>query len=274
MTTKEKYVNISVEQYKFIGQFNFSTQEIQMKLLLTGAGGYTGRGLSEVLAAHHFVRGVDIVEKKTACQEFKVADITDYDTCLKIVEGLDAMVLCHMAPNPHGYKTPPMSFDINAKGTANLYHAAQEAGIKKVVLISSCGVLLEGKSNRDAQIGVGPYNYGKGLYALTKIIQEGIALHYYMAAQIATAVLRPSWIVYDGELVTKYGEKMERYYASLIDPRDIGTAVVAALAVPDLKLESFNIGQADLDSDSTSTQTRLKWTPTYRFESLPRVDDK
>jgi nucleoside-diphosphate-sugar epimerase len=246
-----------------------------MKLLLTGAGGYTGRGLSEILAAQHFVRGVDIVEKQTACQVFKVADITSYETCQTLVEGLDALVMCHMAPNPHGYKTPPMSFDINAKGTANLYHAAQEAGINKVVLISSCGVLREGKSNRDAQIGVGPYNYGKGLYTLTKIIQECIALDYFKAAKIATAVLRPGWIVYDGELITKYGEKMERYYSSLLDPRDIGTAALAALALPDLGLESFNIGQSDYtEVDSTSTQARLEWTPTYRFESLPRVVDK
>lgn len=246
-----------------------------MKLLLTGAGGYTGKGLSQVLAARHFVRGVDIVEKPTACQEFKVADITDYETCLKIVQGLEALVLCHMAPNPHGYKTPPMSFDINAKGTANLYHAAQQAGIKKVVLISSCGVLdVNSPPPRDAQIGVGPYNYGKGLYTLTKIIQEGIALDYFKAAQIATAVLRPGWIVYDGELITKYGEKMERYYGSLLDPRDIGTATIAALDLPDLGLEAFNIGQSDYtEIDASATRSRLKWSPTYRFESLPRVAD-
>lgn len=244
-----------------------------MKLLLTGAGGYTGRGLAEVLASQHFVRGADIVEKASACQEFKVADITQYETCQALVEGLDAMVLCHMAPNPHGYKTPPMSFDINAKGTANLYHAAQEAGIKKVVLVSTCGVLVKGL-HRDAQVGEGPYNYGTGLYTLTKIIQECIALDYFRSTQIATAVLRPGWIVYDEELVTKYGEKMERYYGSLLDPRDIGTAALAALALPDLGLEAFNVGQADyVEIDATAAQNRLKWTPTYRFESLLRVVD-
>ena len=56
---------------------------------------------------------------------------------------MDAMVLCHMAPNPNGYKVPPPAFDINVKGTANLYHAAAEAGLKTVVLISSCGVLAK-----------------------------------------------------------------------------------------------------------------------------------
>ncbi len=245
-----------------------------MKVLLTGATGYTGRGLSEVLAARHPVRGADIADKKTACQEFRVADITDYETCLALVDGVDALVLCHMAPNPHGYKTPPLAFDINAKGTANLYHAAQEKGVKKVVLVSTCGVLVDAGPHRDAQVGVGPYNFGTGLYALTKIFQEEIALHYFKSAQIATAVLRPGWIVYDGELITKYGEKMERYYSSLIDPRDIGTAALAALDLPDLGLEAFNIGQEDyVEVDSTSTRNRLRWTPTHRFASLPRVAD-
>jgi nucleoside-diphosphate-sugar epimerase len=245
-----------------------------MNILLTGATGYTGRGLSEVLASRHHVRGADIADKKNACQEFRVADITQYEVCLSLVEGLDALVLCHMAPNPHGYKTPPLAFDINAKGTANLYHAAQEAGLKKVVMVSTCGVLVDAGPHRDAAVGVGPYNYGKGLYVLTKIMQEGIALHYFKAAQIATAVLRPGWIVYDGELITKYGEKMERYYSSLLDPRDIGTAALAALDLPDLGLEAFNIGQDDyVEIDGDAARTRLRWAPTYRFASLPRVAD-
>lgn len=66
---------------------------------------------------------------------------------------------------------------------------------------------------------------------------------------------------------------MECFYSSLIDPRDIGHAVVAALALPDLKLESFNTGQDALDADLTSARKRLGWSPQYRFESLPRVND-
>ena len=51
------------------------------------------------------------------------------------------------------------------------------------------------------------------------------------------------------------------------------SAVVAALALPDLKLESFNIGQDDMDADMTSLTTRLKWTTRYKFASLPRVKE-
>lgn len=219
-----------------------------MNVLFTGATGYSGIGMVEILSAHHMVRGADVVCKPSACREMLVADITDYETCRSLVNGMDAMVLCHMAPNPDGYNLPAPAFDVNVKGTANLYHAA-------------------------AEVGVGPYRYGDGLYCLSKVMQEGIARHYFLQFGIATAVLRPSWIVYDGELVTKYGEKMQRYSSSLIDPRDIGRAIVAALALPSLKLESFNIGQDDLPADLTFAKTRLRWSPQHRFESLPRVNN-
>ena len=245
-----------------------------MNVLFTGASGYSGIGMVEILSAHHMVRGADVVCKPSACREMLVADITDYETCRSLVNGMDAMALCHMAPNPDGYKLPAPAFDVNVKGTANLYHAAAEVGLKTVVLISSCGVLMNPQTPAtDAEVGVGPYRYGDGLYCLSKVMQEGIARHYFLQFGIATAVLRPSWIVYDGELVTKYGEKMQRYSSSLIDPRDIGRAIVAALALPSLKLESFNIGQDDLPADLTFAKTRLRWSPQHRFESLPRVNN-
>ncbi len=253
-----------------------------MKVLLTGATGYTGRGIAEVLAASHTIRGVtfrgtEAARKRCVCQELRQADIADYEVCRALLEGLDAMVLCHMAPNPQGYKIPPPAFDINVKGTANLYHAAGERGIKKAVLISTLGVLKQPQTETsDAEAGIGPYNFEAahhGLYSLTKVFQECIARYYFVNFGIATAVLRPSWVVDERELHTKYGEKMERYYRSLIDPRDIGAAVAAALELPDLKLESFNLGQADLCADLTATRTRLKWSARHCFASLPRVND-
>ena len=251
-----------------------------MNILLTGAPGYAGSGIAEVLAAKHNVRGVAFGDsaaalKKCACQEIIAADITDYEACRGLLKGMDAMVLCHMAPNPQGYKIPPPAFDVNVKGTANLYHAAGELGIKKAVLISTKGVIAQTPAKTgDTQAGIGPYNFksgNHGLYVLTKIFQECIARYYFVNFGIATAVLRPGWILYDDMLITKYGEKMDHYDPTLIDPRDIGTAIVAALALPDLELESFCLGQADMNLDMSATQKRLKWSPHHRFASLPRV---
>ncbi len=239
-----------------------------MKLLLTGATGYTGRGMAPVLATRHDVRGLDIQRGETVLPDLLLGDLTDLETCRQAVDGRDAIVMCHMAPNPDGYKTPPPAIDINVKGTANLYHAAMEAGIDRVILISTTGVLRDGRNNTIP--GEGPYQHQCRFYALTKIMQEYLARYYYEIHQISTVALRPGWIVYDESLTTKYGERMTEYNASLIDPRDIATAVIKALDLPDPGIVAFTIAQDDSKCDQANTHAVLDWRPQYTFAALAR----
>ncbi len=242
-----------------------------MRVLLTGAAGYAGRGIGGVLKSAHWVRSLDIRDAGDAAHESVVGDLADLAVCRTALDGIDAMVLCHMAPNPSGYATPQLAMDVNVKGTTNLYHAAVELGIARAVLISSEGVLRK-VPNADAVPGDGPYcyNYHSDLYVLTKICQEVIARAYCEGHGVITSILRPAWIVYDGECVTKYGSRMERYDTGLIDPRDIGAAVAAALALPNPALEAFNIGQDDCHMNLTAARKRLGWNPQFHFTGLPR----
>ena len=242
-----------------------------MKVLLTGAGGYTGRGIGPVLRTAHWVRGLDVKDAGAAVDECMVGDIADLDVCRRAVEGVEALVLCHMAPNPAGYQTPVAAIDINVKGTANLYHAAKDAGILRAVLISSTGVLPHPAA--DPAPGDGPYRFGPNgmpLYVLTKIMQECVARFYHDQHGVITTILRPSWIVYDEDFTTKYGSRIDKYNTGLIDPRDIGAAVLAALALRDPKLEAFQIGQDDSGMSLSAARERLGWKPQHRFEGLPR----
>ncbi|MHB9134727.1 MAG: NAD-dependent epimerase/dehydratase family protein [Armatimonadota bacterium] len=239
-----------------------------MRVLLTGAAGYAGSGIGAVLQQTHWVRGLDIRDAGTAANESVVGDIADLDVCRQAISGIDAVVLCHMAPNPVGYQTPVMAIDVNVKGTANLYHHAVEAGIRRFVLISSTGVLLK-EPGATAVPGDGPYHYHYNFYVLTKIMQEDTARYYHEMHGIATLILRPGWVVYDKEgYLTKYGQPMTGYDPGLIDPRDIGAAVTAALALPAPGLEAFQIGQEDSGLDLTEAHRRLSWNPQYRFDGL------
>jgi len=240
-----------------------------MRLLLTGSAGYAGRGIAQIINTAHWVRGADVKESAEGVNESVVTDITSLDACMSLVDGVDAVVQCHMAPNPIAYKTPVMAIDVNVKGTANLYHAMAERGITRCVLISSTGVLHQ-DNGADAVPGDGPYKFGRGLYALTKQMQELVARHYFETSGIITTLLRPAWVVYDEKLITKYGEKMEKYNSGLVDPRDIGTAVLRALELPDPTLEAFNIGQDDLNAQQVRTRGRLKWSPAYNFATLQK----
>ncbi|MBA4388741.1 MAG: hypothetical protein C0404_12220 [Verrucomicrobia bacterium] len=243
-----------------------------MKVLLTGAAGYTGKGIAQVLKENgHWVRGCDVNGGMEHVDEAVTADIADLDACRGMLAGIEATVLCHMAPNPKGYEAPPLAMDVNVKGTSNLYHAAVEQEVSRVVLISSTSVLFGGVGT--AVPGDGPYQYGDvhkmGFYAFTKVLQECVARWYWEARKMPTALLRPSWIVYDGDCVTKYGIAVRQYSSGLIDPRDIGMASVKALALPDLTIEAFNIGLDDAPFDLTAAHTRLAWRPQYLFKGLP-----
>jgi nucleoside-diphosphate-sugar epimerase len=87
-----------------------------MRILLTGAAGYTGRGLGAVLRTEHSVRGLDVRPCAPEAGEPVVGDIADLEACRRAVEGVEAVVFCHMAPNPKGYETPVQAIDVNVKG--------------------------------------------------------------------------------------------------------------------------------------------------------------
>ena len=239
-----------------------------MNVLLTGAAGYAGRGIAATLASAHRVRSLDIREAPAAAESL-VGDIADLDVCRAALAGMDAVVLCHMAPNPTGYATPTLAIDVNVKGTANLYHLGVKLGITRFVLISSTGVLRKALL-ATAMPGEGPYNFAHGLYVLTKIMQEDLARFYFEAHGVRTTILRPAWIVYDEDFTTKYGQKLDFYDGGLIDPRDIGVAVGSALALADPTLEAIDIGQDDSNLDLAAARARLAWRPQHRFAGLPR----
>ena len=245
-----------------------------MKLLLTGGAGYTGKGLAQTLREQgHFVRSCDLKPAGDSADESVLADIGDLAACRQAVAGMEAIVMCHMAPNPDGYKEPPLAIDVNVKGTANLYHAAVEQGLSRCVLISSAGV-VNGAVDRNPRPGDGPYQFKGTLYVLTKVMQEAAARFYHENHGVRTAILRPGWIVYDDTFISKYGVAVEQYEPTLIDPRDIGLAAAQALALPDPGLEVFHLAQDDAKADLASSHSRLDWRPKHRFERLPRPEKK
>lgn len=216
------------------------------KVLITGSSGYTGRGIIQSLRSHYFLRGADLTEN-AECSENWIGDICDEGYCAEAVKGCDFVVICHMAPRPsrdkcEDYTSPALPIDINVKGTANIYHAMANEGIPRCVLVSSANVLK--KDEPDApNIGEGPYHMDPTHYGFSKLLQEYVARFYYKKHGIVSSVLWPKWIVYDGDLQTKYGQKVEHYVKDLIDPRDIGRAIRALIEANPNQLSGYYLGQ-------------------------------
>jgi nucleoside-diphosphate-sugar epimerase len=238
-----------------------------MKILVTGAGGYLGQGLVLPFAGRHSLRLMDL-KSFASPHELFVGDVADLDAARRAVVGMDAILIAHMASRQAGaYDTPPLAFDVNVKGTANLFLAGIEYGIKKFCVISSTGVLAghTGFWKRDS------FPKGNDFYSLTKACQEVIAEQFQRVHQLSVSVLRVGWVMDADTMVDKYGQHRAQYCVGYTDRRDVGEAARLALERDNIDYEVFYVEGTSESADRCDiayTRRRLGWEPKYDFKSL------
>ena len=245
-----------------------------MKILVTGAGGFLGRGMIAPFVDHgHSLRLMDVVPFESP-HEVVLGNVADYQQVEAAMRGVDGLVIAHMAPrgvDNINYKTPKTPFDINVTGTANLFHAAQVCGVRHVVVISS-GVAVDATADWCLQEPKSvPLRSVSGYYGVTKICQEIIAEQFARMMQMQVACLRVGYVL-DGEAnVDKYGHPVcERNYMDT-DRRDIGEVARLCLERDDLGYEVFTVLSTQEALERTSvryTSHRLGWKPRYDFSWL------
>lgn len=117
-----------------------------MKVFLTGATGYIGNRIAHYLVdkgitVHALVRS----KKKNHLLEREgivlfYGDLTNNDAMIEAMLDCDAVI--HSAAFAAIYTPTPQLFtDINVKGSQQVFYAAKKNGVKKMVFISSAGVL-------------------------------------------------------------------------------------------------------------------------------------
>lgn len=127
-----------------------TSSNFSRKILLTGAAGRLGQvSARRLLAAGHFVRGLDLNVGEVPGVEWHTGDLGAPETLAPLLQGIDLVVHLGAMPN-HGPldKTDwwPKLWRANVDGTFNIFFAAANAGIKEVVYASSI-VALHGNGN-------------------------------------------------------------------------------------------------------------------------------
>lgn len=169
------------------------------KFLVTGSAGFIGSNLVEaILKLGYEVRGLDNFStgKRENVEEFLgypnyefvEGDIRDFDTCMKVCEGIDFVL--HQAAwgsVPRSIEMPLLYEEINIKGTLNMMEAARQNGVKKFVYASSSSVYgdeptLPKKEGREGNV-LSPY-------ALTKKVNEEYGRLYHKLYGLDTYGLR------------------------------------------------------------------------------------
>lgn len=244
-----------------------------MKILITGGAGYLSQGLIIPFQENGYQLRLMDVRPFESRHEVIVGNVTNMEDVRKAVQGIDAIVITHMAPRVNGadYAEPSPAFDINVTGTANLFVAAIQAKIKRIIVLSSFAA-ISAQPNQKRRV----YELrSKGMYGLTKVCQEIVAEQFQREHQLSVAVIRVGYIMNADTLSDKYGRKISARSSRLTDPRDIGEVARLAIELPDLKYDVFHVISVEEgleECDVNYTCQRLNWKPKFTFSSLPKKE--
>lgn len=123
------------------------------RILVTGADGFIGSHLAELLVQQgHSVRAMVLYNSfgqagwlddspMRSMMELWPGDVRDPDSCTKAVESVD--VIFHLAALiavPYSYRAPRSYIDTNTTGTLNICAAALNAGVSKLIVMSTSEV--------------------------------------------------------------------------------------------------------------------------------------
>ena len=256
---------------------------------ISGGAGFLGLHLARrLLADGHTVRTLDIVplddpELERSVEELR-GDVRDADRVRELVEGAEVVV--HAAAALPIQASRDSIRSVNVGGTETVLRAARDAGVRRVVFISSTAVYGVPEKHPieedDPLVGV-------GWYGESKIDAEALC----RVAAVETTIVRPKtfvgaerlgvfeilfdWIR-EGRRIYVLGKGHNRY--QLLGVADLVEAIVRAAYAPEAAGETFNVGatefgtvRSDLQAliDHAGSSSRLRPVPAKPAEIVLRA---
>lgn len=154
-----------------------------MKVLITGGAGFIGSNLVQALMDDNRITSVKVLDnletgrltnissfRNNSRFEFIKGDIRNYAVCFSAAQGMD--LISHQAALgsvPRSVKDPITTHEVNATGTLNIFNAARESNIKRVVYAASSSTYGDhaGLPKVEDKIGSPISPYG-----VTKLVNE------------------------------------------------------------------------------------------------------
>jgi len=210
-----------------------------VRVCVTGASGKAGRVVAaDLLARGYEVVATDLVAPPGLGFDVVAADLTDYGQAIDVLGGVDAVV--HLANIPGPDRAPPaVTFNVNTTMNFNVFHAAAQLRLQRVVWASSettLGLPFD-VPPRYAPVDEAHYPFPTTTYSLSKVVSESIAEHVAAWSGIPFVALRFSNILGpdDYERFPSYWDDphLRKWNLwSYVDVRDVAGACRAALEAP------------------------------------------
>jgi nucleoside-diphosphate-sugar epimerase len=243
------------------------------KVLCTGGSGRLGRYVTDDLRERCDLTVLDVKPPHAAGVRHVDASILDYAALKRAFAGQEAVVHLAAIPNP---RTAPadVTFHTNVQGTWNVLQAAEEAGVRRVVVASS-----------DAALGLhyNPPGYGPQylpidedhplrpieFYSLSKEVTEAMCRSYANRGKLEVLAIRPTHIVFPPEHpeLRARGADVQNYHLwTYVAPEDVAQGFRRALDVAKAPFQAFFISAADgLNTRPTLDMLR------ERYGALPPI---
>lgn len=176
-----------------------------MNILVTGAAGHIGSVTCRYLHSQgHQVRATDMRLAKDSPVPIQVADLTIGEACYPLVQGMDALV--HLGNIPNGWgRDPQKLLHDNVTNNMNIFQAATEAGVTKIVFASTVQVISGRRRLRRDQEpvpssltylpldGDTPPNPGNA-YGLSKQLTEEMLRYFCRWNTLSAVAVRLPWV--------------------------------------------------------------------------------
>lgn len=171
-----------------------------MKVLVTGADGFIGSHLTEMLLEQGYnVKALSYYNSfnnwgwleslEHPNLEVITGDVRDAHFCKHITKDIE--IIFHLAALiaiPYSYVAPDSYVDTNIRGTLNICQAAKENNVKRVIVTSTSEVYGTAKY---VPIDENHPKQPQSPYSATKIGADAMALSFYNAFDLPIVVARP-----------------------------------------------------------------------------------
>ncbi len=215
-------------------------------VLITGMSGLIGRATRTALEGEFNLRALN--RSDVPGVETVRADLASYADIRPAFDGQDTVV--HLAAKAGNHYTWDEFRDTNVIGTRNVFEAASDAGVKRVIFASSGATISAWEKEEPyASLVAGRYEQvpaswtmithqmatrPNGVYGGTKVWGESLARHYVDSAGLSAICLRIGFVNAEDR------PSQTRHYSVWCSQRDIVQMIGRALRAPvELRFDTF-----------------------------------
>lgn len=196
-----------------------------MRVLLTGGSGSVGKAVVDRLVSKGY--SVLVIGRRVGMEfdgaEYRSCDINDYPRLREVIRGCELVVHLAAIPNP-AVGTPEQLFDVICTGTFNVFQAAAEEGIRRIIQASSINATGQYFGVKPAPLHYLPLDeahpvFGTDAYSFSKHVIEEIGEFFWHREGISSLAYRLPFVapVSYRENMPASRERIQRVVGGLLE---------------------------------------------------------